>query len=59
MASASSGSLEVVSGGLLQKFRERPQVSSLLPGQRGWKAAARVLSEAAEGHLNECFFKQF
>jgi hypothetical protein len=30
------------------KFRKRPQVSSLLPGKRGRKAAARALSEATE-----------
>ena len=33
---------------LVAKFRKRPQVSSLLPGKRGRKGAARALSEAAE-----------
>jgi hypothetical protein len=33
---------------LVAKFRKHPQVSSLLPGKRGRKAAAHALSEAAE-----------
>jgi putative transposase len=38
---------------LVAKFRKRPQVSSLLPGKRGRKAAARALSEAAEAVVRE------
>ena len=38
---------------LVAKFRKRPQVSSLLPGKRRRKAAARALSEAAEAVVRE------
>ena len=38
---------------LVAKFRKRPQVSSLLPGKRGRKAAARALSEAAEAVVRD------
>jgi Mu DNA binding, I gamma subdomain len=38
---------------LVAKFRKRPQISSLLPGKRGRKAAARVLSEATEAVVRE------
>ena len=38
---------------LVAKFRKRPQVSSLLPGKRGRKAAARTLSEAAEAVVRD------
>ena len=38
---------------LVAKFRKRPQVSSLLPGKRGRKAAACALSEAAEAVVRE------
>ena len=38
---------------LVAKFRKRPQVSSLLPGKRGRKAAARALSGATEAVVRE------
>lgn len=38
---------------LLAKFRKRPQVSSLLPGKRGRRPAARVLSVTTEAVIQE------
>ena len=38
---------------LVAKFRRRPQVSSLLPGKRGRKAAARALSAATEAIVRD------
>jgi hypothetical protein len=45
-ASAELGISRSLAYRLVAKFRKCPQVSSLLPGKRGRKAAARALSEA-------------
>jgi putative transposase len=39
---------------LLQRYRQRPQTSSLLPGKRGREAKASVLSQDREHLLNSC-----